>query len=281
MNESGQRPVSRDNFRPPRFSPEEETAVLGGIKPVRELLEHDPARIDLVLVRKGRRGADTDAILDLCRARGVRFSLTEAAALDRLCPTGHQGVAARLFAAGFTDYTELLDAAMDAPLPLILALDQVQDAGNAGTLARTLYALGGAGLVIPRHNGVYLGAGARRAAAGALEQLPVARVTNLSRALDEALDRGFAVYAAARDGREEEVSVFEASLRLPALLVLGSEERGLRPQVLKRCTHTIYVPMLRDFDSLNVAQAGGILISWFLRHHLRSAAPAHKTKESS
>ena len=268
-------PVPEKPGAPLPETPEEQT-VLSGSKPVRELLEQDPARIDLVLIRKGRRGTDSDRILDLCRQHGVRFSLTDAAALDRLCPTGHQGVAARLFSAGFTDYEELLHTVMDAPLPLIVALDQVQDAGNAGTLARTLYALGGAGLVIPRHNGVYLGAGARRAAAGALEHLPVARVTNMARALDDALDQGFSVYAAARVGHEQERSVFEVELRLPAVLVLGSEEKGLRPQVLKRCSDMIYVPMLRDFDSLNVAQAGGIAISCFLRQHLSHAASLNR-----
>ena len=269
--------------RPPRAQPrrqehkapgdaqeqgDQDVTVLSGLKPVLELLERDPARIDLVMLRKGRRSPDTDRLLDLCREHGVRFSLTDAAALDRLCPTGHQGVAARLFSAGFVQLETLLDTAMDAPLPLIVVLDQVQDAGNAGALARTLYALGGAGLVIPQHNGVYLGAGARRVAAGALEQLPVAKVTNISRALDMALDRGFAVYAAARNDGENERSAFDIPLHTPALLVLGSEERGLRPQVLSRCQQTLYVPMLRDFDSLNVAQAGGILISCFLRRAL-------------
>ncbi|WP_300686472.1 RNA methyltransferase substrate-binding domain-containing protein, partial [uncultured Bilophila sp.] len=122
-------------------------AVLSGVKPVLELLEREPERIDAVLLRKGRRSQDTDRILDLCRAAKVRFTLTDAQSLDRLCPTGHQGVVARLFKAGFTDFSDLLAQAPDAPLPLVIVLDQVQDPGNAGTLARTLYALGGAGLV--------------------------------------------------------------------------------------------------------------------------------------
>ena len=152
----------------------EEQAVLSGVKPVLELLEREPERIDAVLVRKGKRSQDTDRILDLCRTAKVRFTLADAQSLDRLCPAGHQGVVARLFEAGFTEFADLLTDATDAPLPLILVLDQVQDPGNAGTLARTLYAMGGAGLVIPRHNGACLGAGARRAAAGALARLTVA-----------------------------------------------------------------------------------------------------------
>ena len=120
----------------------EEQAVLSGVKPVLELLEREPERIDAVLVRKGKRSQDTDRILDLCRTAKVRFTLADAQSLDRLCPAGHQGVVARLFEAGFTEFADLLTDATDAPLPLILVLDQVQDPGNAGTLARTLYAMG-------------------------------------------------------------------------------------------------------------------------------------------
>jgi len=167
--------------------------------------------------------------------------------------------------------TGLAKALFSQLLPLILALDQVQDTGNVGALARSLYALGGAGLILPRHNGAYLGSGARRAAAGALERLPVSRVINLGRALDEAANSGFAVYAAdmakAASDRES-VSAFAEPLILPAVLALGSEERGLRPLVRKRCRCSLHIPMLRDFDSLNVAQAGGMLLACFLRRRL-------------
>ncbi len=240
--------------------------ILSGAKPVLEMLEREPERIDTVLIRKGRRSQDTDRILDLCRDAKVRFTLTDAQSLDRLCSAGHQGVVARLFEAGFTEFSDLLTNATDAPLPLILVLDQVQDPGNAGTLARTLFALGGAGLVIPRHNGAFLGAGARRAAAGALERLPVSKVMNVARALDEARDAGFLVYGAAFG--EGSLNAFTTPLHTPALLVLGNEDHGIRPQVAKRCHHLLHIPMLRAFDSLNVAQAGGILTSCFARQLL-------------
>jgi 23S rRNA (guanosine2251-2'-O)-methyltransferase len=258
----------------PRAAPAEDAdsaSVLPGLKPVAELLERDPARIDLILVRKGRLGPDRARLLDRCRELGVRFMLADAAALDRLCAgRSHQGAAARLTAAVFAPLGDLLDQAARSPLPLILALDQVQDAGNVGALARSLYALGGTGLIIPRHNGVYLGPGARRAAAGALARLPVARVINLARALDEAAQSGFAVYAADMAGAtadRESGSIFAEPLTLPAVLALGNEERGLRPLVRNRC-RPLHIPMLRDFDSLNVAQAGGMLLACFLRRHL-------------
>lgn len=280
----------------------QEAPVLPGIKPVLELLESAPERVDAVFLRKGRHGRDMERIVDLCRGVGVRFSLLDPASFARVYDGRSQGVVARLFEAGFADLDDMLAKVMDSPLPLIVALDQVQDPGNAGTLARTLYALGGAGLVAPRHNGVYLGAAAAKAAAGALERLPVSKVPNLGQAVDSAKQCGFTVYGAASgygiEGSEAPgrghspgdsqrapafaggsekgrpagiaassgkpvVDLFSLAPRLPAMLILGSEEDGMRVSMEKRCDCLIRIPMLRDFDSLNVAQAGGIIISWF------------------
>lgn len=287
---------------------EGQAPLLPGSKPVLELLLESPERVDVVFLRKGRHSRDMERIADLCREAGVRFSLLDPAAFGRLYAGHSQGVLARLYEAGYTEFSTLLDGIMDAPLPLIVVLDQVQDPGNAGTLARTLYAMGGAGLVVPRHNGVYLGAAAGKAAAGALERLPVSRVANLGHALDEARERGITIYgasaeprqgtaaaqrqaqnneAAQRQAQDNEAAqsrpeggkghaspplsrdVFDAPLHLPAVLVLGGEESGIRPGTEKRCDVLLRIPLLRDFDSLNVAQAGGILVSCFARALLR------------
>ena len=249
-------------------------ALLCGLKPVLELLRDEPGRIDMVFVRRGARG-ELAHVLDMCRDAKVRFKLCESLELNRLVGrtqeggVQHQGVAARLFAVSLTEWSSLLLQAEKAPLPIIVAADQIQDPGNIGTLVRTLYALGGAGLVLPKHNSAFLGPGARRAAAGALERLPISRVTNLSRALDEAIDAGFHVYGAAFS--EESTSIFESTLEFPAVLVLGGESSGLRLQIRKRCEKQVHIPMLRSFDSLNVAQAGAVLIAESLRRRLMKA----------
>jgi 23S rRNA (guanosine2251-2'-O)-methyltransferase len=268
-----------------KSSPEEQTPLLPGVKAVIELLLRSPERVDVVFLRKGRHSKDMERIADLCRGAGVRFALLDPPSFARVYAGNSQGVVARLYETGYVELEDLLARAMDAPLPLMLALDQVQDPGNAGTLARTLYALGGAGMIVPRHNGVYLGAAAAKAAAGTLDMLPVTRVTNLGHALESAGDAGYAVYGASSrkpdeatdaDGGGKPVrdrgkspppvlDVFTAEFRLPAVLVLGGEENGLRPGTEKRCGSLLRIPLLRDCDSLNVAQAGGILISCFAR----------------
>ncbi len=244
------------------------TPLLPGLKPVLELLQSDPQRIDLVFCRKGLRSREALQVQDLCRKDGVRYSLVDTAALDRLCreaaevgqaAVNHQGVVARLAVTEFRQLDELLAAVREAPLPLLLALDQVQDPGNVGTLCRSLYALGGAGILLPRHNSAYLGPAARRAAAGALERLPVARVTNLAHALDSAEEANLTIYGAGFSPRDDDA--FCHAMQLPAVLVLGNEDKGLRPGVAKRCARMLRIPLARQFDSLNVAQAGAMLMA--------------------
>lgn len=257
--------------------------LLPGLKPVLELLAESPQRISQVYCRKGLNSADAQELRRLCRENHIRCAAVDSALLDRLCGRrrggqglAHQGVAARLAAAEFTSLEQLFRATEQAPLPLLLALDQVQDPGNVGALCRTLYALGGAGLLLPRHNSAYLGPACRRTAAGALERLAVAQVVNLAHALDSAEEAGLAIYGtgvadtpSAEAGRLAPVCVnaFSAPLRLPAVLVLGNEDKGLRPGVAKRCQALLHIPLARDFNSLNVAQAGAILMGLAAARH--------------
>ena len=249
--------------------------ILPGMKPVMELLAATPERVSQVYCRRGLTSPEADTVRGLCRKHGIRCDTVDAAALDRLCgrprrghAVAHQGVVARLAATEFTSLEALLRGVAEAPLPLLLALDQVQDPGNVGTLCRTLYALGGAGLLLPRHNSAYLGPAARRTAAGALERLPVAQVTNLAHALDSAEEAGLAVYGTGCGaGGAPCANAFSTPMELPAVLVLGNEDKGLRPGVAKRCGTFLRIPFARDFDSLNVAQAGAILMGLAAQHH--------------
>lgn len=240
--------------------------LLPGIKPVLELLRINPKKINSIMLKQGLKSSDYNAILDLCRENSIHFSLVTTDALDRICRAQHQGVIARINATENCNFSDLLAQARLAPLPLILALDQLKDVGNVGTLARTLYTLGGAGLVVPRHNSAYLGTAARKSAAGALEYLTVSQVTNLGHALDEAEENGFTIYGGQLS--HNSVNVYNCTLESPAILVLGSEEKGIRPGIVKRCSQFLHIPQARKFDSLNVAQAGAILISHFAKQQL-------------
>jgi len=234
-----------------------------GRKPVKELLLDDPKKVDFVAFRKGRHDKGVDEILELCRKQKVPFKSVADKDLDYMYRGNHQGVAARCAAVSYTPLETLLEEAVDAPLPLIIALDQVQDTGNVGVLARTLYSLGGAGLIVCQHHGAYIGAGAMRSSAGALNKLPVTKVGNLANAMKDCVNYDYNLYCArACSGAE---NIYTADLKMPAVLILGNEEKGIRPGVAKFCHGSLEIPFLREFDSLNVAQAGAIMVSEFAK----------------
>ncbi|MBQ7618345.1 MAG: 23S rRNA (guanosine(2251)-2'-O)-methyltransferase RlmB, partial [Desulfovibrio sp.] len=159
--------------------------LLPGLKPVLEALTEQPESLDLVLVRANLAGKELKQLQSLCQAAAIRLRKVPEEALARLCredgqnpKIAHQGVIARITKTSFVSLDELLPKVAQAPLPLLVALDQVKDPGNLGAITRTLYTLGGAGLLVPLHNSAALGPQARRTAAGALDKLPIAKVTN-------------------------------------------------------------------------------------------------------
>ena len=238
-----------------------ESSYIQGRKPVLELLSVSADRVDLVLIKKPVPG-ELRQVIEICRQTGIRFRLTTAQELDRLATRGHQGVIARVRAINNALPEDIFSLTANSHFPVILALDQVQDPGNLGTLARTMAALGGPGIITPKDRSAHPGAGAMKSSAGAISRINLAQVTNLSRTLDLARDNGFWVYGAVmREGSD----VFEMKLNFPALLVLGGEDKGIRPNVLKRCHEKVHIPMPGGFDSLNVAQAGAIILGQMLR----------------
>ncbi len=244
--------------------------VSPGLKPVLELLEQSPQRIEKIYCKKNlQHGADLK-IIAMCQKNFLPFEYAEIAFLDELCQNGqkncgnvnHQGVIAILSETNSHSLSEIFDMVKVSPLPLVLALDQIQDPGNLGTLSRTAYSLGCAGIILPKHNSTLPGAGALRSSAGALNKLPVAIVTNLARALDDAEEAGLTIYGtavASNTGLPVE-NAFTHEWHLPAVLVLGNENKGIRPGVAKRCGIFVTIPLARRFDSLNIAQAGAILL---------------------
>ena len=264
-----------------------EPALLPGLKPVLETLREMPDRVDSVFCRKGARSAEIQEIQELCRRHHIHYTLVENAALERMChqgrdktPAHHQGVVARLACVSTVSLEMLLQEAVQAPLPLVIALDQVKDPGTGGTLARTMYALCAAGLLLPEHNSAFLGPAALRSSAGALSRLPVCRATNLARALDDAEEQGFTIYGTGVSTSAPCLNPYLEGLQFPAVLVLGSEEKGVRPGVAKRCSQWLNIPFSRPFDSLNVAQAGGILLALAAAHNALSSTLSDGSKKA-
>ena len=240
--------------------------ILPGFKPVFELLQFSPAKILKILYKKNLK--DEGKLRQLSDREGIPLEIAEQGRLDSLCAdfghaVAHQGVIAFLKTMPPLSLNQMLDELPTSPLPILLALDQINDPGNLGTLARTAWALGAGGILLPEHGSVKAGPAAMKSSAGALGLVPLCVVANLAKALDFAEENGLAIYGTGMEQDHAKIpllNAFSMSWQLPAVLILGNEAKGIRPGVQKRCQYLINIPFNRPFDSLNIAQAGAILL---------------------
>ena len=236
--------------------------ILSGIHPVAEALRAGHS-LERVLVAQGAGGPRLQGIIDLARRASVPVRFEPRAALDRLAGTpAHQGVVAMGAA---SRYRELEDV---AACELLVVLDGVEDPHNLGAVIRTALAAGAGAVVIPERRAAGITDVVAKAAAGALEYLPVARVTNVNRALEELKNRGFWIYGLDERGEQDYTLV---EFNTPTVLVLGGEGKGLHEQVRKHCDVVMRIPMAGKIASLNVSVAAGVaLFEWRRRRSDRA-----------
>jgi 23S rRNA (guanosine2251-2'-O)-methyltransferase len=226
-----------------------------GIHPVLEALRaHRP--LERVIVAKGASGPRLQEIIDLCRQSSIPVRFEPRGAVERLAPgEAHQGVIAYGAA---QRYAELSDLAQTAKM--LVVLDGIEDPHNLGAIIRTAHAAGAGGVVLSERRAVGLTETASKAAAGSLEYLPVARVKNINRALEELKERGFWTYGLDERGDQ---SYDQVEYALPTALILGGEGKGLHEQVRKHCDFVVRIPLAGKISSLNVSVAAGIaLFEW-------------------
>ncbi|MDO3379054.1 23S rRNA (guanosine(2251)-2'-O)-methyltransferase RlmB [Geoalkalibacter halelectricus] len=229
-----------------------------GINPVGEALSGRRRRpLELVAAREGN--ARLQELVAAAEKAGVAVRRCSRAELDRLAGgVRHQGVALRIEPFAYVDFTDLLGLCQADVRPgFILALDGITDPHNLGALVRSAAAAGCRGVILPKDNSCPVTTVVDRAAAGALEHIPLCRVVNLARSLDDLKQAGFWVYGLAGEGDQD---LFGADLTGPLVLVAGSEGSGLRPNVRRRCDFLLSIPMSGGVGSLNVSVATGIAL---------------------
>ena len=240
---------------------------LYGVNPVLEALKVHPNEVVRVLLergKEGRRSQGADRVAHAAAQAGVRVEDVRQGDLTHRSRSGvHQGVGAELADFRYAELDDLL-AGFRGPA-LLLVLDGVTDPQNLGALVRSAYALGAHGVVLPKDRAAGVTPAAFKAAAGALEHCPVARVTNLSRALERMKEQGIWTVALAAEA-DQELSALD--LTVPTALVLGSEGAGVRPLVRKTCDHLARIPMAGQVGSLNVAAAGAVALYEIARQRL-------------
>jgi 23S rRNA (guanosine2251-2'-O)-methyltransferase len=236
------------------------TDIIYGRHPVLAALRQKESPLEEVIVAQGVGGAWLNEIRRLARAAGVRLRVQERAALDRACGTAHhQGILARRGAYSYRSERDLLDVLPELPAPaLLVAADSLTDPMNLGNLCRSALAAGAQGLIIPKDRAAGVTPVVAKAAAGALEYLPVYRVTNLADCLLRLKDAGLFVVGADAGAAQ---SIYAADLTSPLVLVIGGEDKGLRPRVKSHCDQVLAIPQAApEIGSLNAATAGAVVL---------------------
>ena len=259
----GERPPRME--RAPRAHHEERDAqppenLLVGRNPIREALKSG-APLEKLLVAEGDLSGAARDIVRMARDAGVVVQFVERYRLDQIYPA-HQGLLAFRSARAYATIEDILARAKEkGEEPLIVVLDQVTDPHNLGAIIRSSECAGAHGVVIPERRAAGLTPACEKAAAGALAHLPVARVKNLNRALEELKRAGLWIVAAALEGE----NALTADLSGPLALVIGSEGEGISRLTLSLCDRRVTLPMLGKIDSLNASVAAGVLLYQVVR----------------
>lgn len=226
-------------------------SLLSGIHPVAEALRSGNP-LERIVIAQGAGGPRLQEIIDLARRAKVPVRFEPRSSIDRLAGTAaHQGVVAMGAARKYAD----LDSV--ASKDLLVVLDGVEDPHNLGAIIRTAHAAGAGAIVVPERRAAGVTDVVAKAAAGALEHLPVVRVTNINRALEDLKERGMWIYGLDERGTHTYDAVDYAK---QSVIVLGGEGKGLHEQVRKHCDVLVRIPMAGKISSLNVSVAAGVVL---------------------
>ncbi len=239
-----------------------------GVNPVIESLRSERVPREIVIA-EGARDARLRELIELAHAKQVTIKHAPRSALDREAGTSHhQGVVARVAPAEYADAEVLLELITKnggAKEPLVLLLDGIEDPRNLGAILRTAECAGVNGVFIPERRAAGLNETVSKASAGAVEHLPVARVTNLNRLIEQLKERNVWVVGTSADAA---IDYTEWDWTRPAAVVLGAEGAGLHRLVRERCDALVKIPVQGKIESLNVSVAAGIILYEALRQRL-------------
>lgn len=235
----------------------ENSNIICGRNPVLEALRSG-REIDRLLVAHGTGGGSVTAIIAKCRAKGILIKEISPQKLDYYCGgANHQGVAVMVASQEYATVEDMFALAETrGEKPFLIICDEIEDPHNLGAIIRTAEATGVHGVIIPERRSASLNATVAKAACGALEYVPVARVTNIANTIDALKQRGVWVFGADMDGDDYTRTDFDT----PCALVIGNEGKGIGALTAKKCDAVISLPMCGKINSLNASVAAGILM---------------------
>lgn len=244
--------------------------IICGRNPVLEALRSG-REIDRLFVAHGTGGGSVTAIIAKCRAKGILIKEISPQKLDYYCGgANHQGVAVMFASQEYATVDDMFALAETrGEKPFLIICDEIEDPHNLGAIIRTAEATGVHGVIIPERRSASLNATVAKAACGALEYVPVARVTNIANTIDALKERGVWVFGADMDGDDYTKTDFDT----PCALVIGNEGKGIGALTAKKCDAILSLPMLGKINSLNASIAAGILMYEVVRSRKADKQP--------
>lgn len=258
-NQERRKDLRRDAARDRRpLEREDAENILEGRNALTEALASGRA-IDKVFIAEGSTDRALARLAAQAKQAGAVVVETDRRKLDQMSATGaHQGVIAMVAAHSYATLDDILNRAKErGEAPLIVICDELSDPHNLGAIIRTAECAGAHGVVIPKRRSVGLTAIVGKASAGALEYMPVARVTNITNAIKELKERGVWIFGTAAEGA---TPLYQADLKGAAAIVIGNESDGMSRLVAESCDLKVSIPMKGRISSLNASAAAAILL---------------------
>lgn len=236
-----------------------------GRNPVLEAVKSGRS-IDKILVKKGKRDGSIQTIVKKAQAQGIIVQEADIRRLDEISEgQNHQGIAAYVSEYSYVSVKDIINCASEkGEAPFVIICDHITDPHNLGAILRTANCVGAHGVIIPKRNSAGLNSVAVKTAAGAAEYTPVARVTNISAAIEELKKEGLWICSADMDGQP----MYEADLKGALGIVIGSEGDGISRLVKENCDFCVSIPINGQINSLNASVAAGIIMYEALRQRL-------------
>jgi 23S rRNA (guanosine2251-2'-O)-methyltransferase len=236
--------------------------IVIGKNPVLEALRSG-RDINKILIAEGALKGQTGQILELAKEAGVIVQFAPRKKLDQLSDGNHQGIVAHVAAYQYAELDDLFQRAKEREQdPFFILLDEIEDPHNLGSILRTADAAGAHGVIIPKRRAVGLTATVAKASTGAIEYVPVVRVTNMVRTIEELKERGVWIFGTDASGQTD---YRKMDATMPLGLVIGSEGKGMSRLVREKCDFLIRLPMVGKVTSLNASVAGSLLMFEVLR----------------
>ena len=237
-----------------------------GKNSIEEAIKNSPHRVNKILISENNKfDKKINYMINFCKENKIKFQFVPKEKIENTAPgTKHQGVVAFISPINYTNLGEFLYS-LKKTNALVVMLDSIEDVHNLGAIIRTSVCAGVDGIIIPDKRSVSVTSAVEKISAGAVNKIPIIRVSNLCSTILKLKKEGFWVIGAESDSDKY---YFDINYHMNCLIVLGGENKGISNIIRKNCDYMVKIPIVGEFNSLNVSNAASIIIYEVLRQRL-------------